>query len=686
MPDLLIELLSEEIPARMQRKASSDLEKLFTEGISELGLTYESSANFSTPRRLTLVLENVSSKSLCRVEEKRGPRKDAPEKAIQGFLKSVGLELNQLEIRQEKKGEFYFASMRTEGRKAADIVSAVLDKTIRKFPWPKSMRWGDGSLKWVRPLHSIICILYDEDGSKVVNMDIEGISSGDKTFGHRSMGNSDFSVNSFEDYVSKLKEEFVILDPSERAEIILQEIKNQAFAQGLELINDPILLSEVVGLIEWPVVLMGKLEERFLSLPPEVLQTSMREHQKFFSILNSKNNKVVQFATVANRETSDNGSTILAGNQKVLSARLADAKFFWDNDLRIVNTSGLDLWLEKLKQVTFHNKLGSQFERVERVISLSGAVAKKIGCDPNLAKTAASISKSDLSSEMVYEFPELQGVMGTYYAIEAGFEKNIANACKEHYAPLGPSDDVPNSPVSIAVSLADKIDTLTSFWAINEKPTGSKDPFALRRSALGLIRIIIENDLRISLSDILALGNDGADIEDLKYFIHQRMKVFLRDQSLRHDLIDACLSLDEGDDLALSVKKSFALTDFIKTSDGANLIQGFKRANNILLQAEQKDGVEYSYGADPKYAEEGVEQNLFYSLDSEEAKIRNALEREDFVEAMNSMANLRVPIDSFFETVQINSDVDIIRRNRLNLLSRICKLCLSVADLTKVEG
>ena len=686
MPDLLIELLSEEIPARMQGKASSDLEKLFTAGISELGLTYESCANFSTPRRLTLVLENVSGRSLSRVEEKRGPRKDAPEKAIQGFLKSAGLEFSQLEVRQEKKGEFYFASIRTEGREAADIVSAVLDKTIRNFPWPKSMRWSESSLKWVRPLHSIICILYDEDGSEIVDMDIEGISSGDKTFGHRFMGSGEFSVNSFEDYVSKLKKEFVILDPSERGEIILREIENQAFAQGLELINDPSLLNEVVGLIEWPVVLMGKLEDQFLSLPPEVLQTSMREHQKFFSILNPKNNKVVQFATVANRETSDNGSTILAGNQKVLSARLADANFFWDNDLRIVNTSGLDLWLEKLKQVTFHNKLGSQFDRVARITNLSAEISKKVGCDPNLAKNAASISKSDLSSEMVYEFPELQGVMGTYYATEAGLEQKIADACKEHYAPLGPSDEVPNSPISIVVALADKIDILTSFWSINEKPTGSKDPFALRRSALGLIRIIIENDIRISLSDILALGNDGADIKDLKYFIHQRMKVFLRDQSLRHDLIDACLSLDEGNDLALLVKKSFALSDFIKTRDGSNLLQGFKRANNILLQAEQNDGVEYSYGADSKYAEENAERNLFYALDNEEVNIRSALESEDFVDAMNSMANLRTPIDNFFETVQINSDVDVIRRNRLNLLSRICKLCLSVADLTKVEG
>lgn len=686
MPDLLIELLSEEIPARMQRKASSDLEQLFTEGISELGLTYKSSASFSTPRRLTLVLESVSSKSLSRLEEKRGPRKNAPEKAIQGFLKNTGLELSQLEVRKEKKGEFYYASIRTEGRKAADIISAVLDKTVRNFPWPQSMRWGEKSLNWVRPLHSIICILYDEDGSKVVDMDIEGISSGNMTFGHRFMGSGAFSVNSFEDYTSKLKKEFVILDPSERGEIILKEIENQAFAQGLELINDPNLLNEVVGLVEWPVVLMGKLDDQFLSLPPEVLQTSMREHQKFFSILNPKNNKVVQFATVANRETSDNGSTILAGNQKVLSARLADAKFFWDNDLRIITTSGLDLWQEKLKRVTFHNKLGNQFERVARITYLSVEIAKKIGCDPNLAKSAASISKSDLSSEMVYEFPELQGVIGTYYASEAGFEKKIADVCKEHYAPLGPSDKVPSSPISIVVALADKIDTLTSFWSINEKPTGSKDPFALRRSALGLIRIIIENDIRISLSDILALGNDRADKKDLKYFIHQRMKVFLRDQSLRHDLIDACLSFDEGDDLALSVKKSFALVDFIKTSDGSNLIQGFKRANNILLQAEQSDGVEYSYGADPKYAKDDAELGLFDALDHEEIKIINSLEKEDFSDAMNSMANLRKPIDNFFENVQINSEVDVIRRNRLNLLSRICKLCLSVADLTKVEG
>lgn len=685
MPDLLIELLSEEIPARLQQKASLDLEKLFTNGISELGLTYESSAAFSTPRRLTLALENVASTSLSRVEEKKGPRKGAPDKAIEGFLKNTGLELSQLEVRQEKKGEFYFANIRTEGRKAADISSEVLEKIVRNFPWPKSMRWGQTTLKWVRPLHSIICILYDESGHKIVDMNIEGISSGDKTFGHRFMGNGEFSVSSFEDYASKLKKDFVILDPSDRAEIILQEMKNQAFAQGLEHISDPSLLNEVVGLVEWPVVLMGKLEDEFLSLPREVLQTSMREHQKFFSIRNPKNDKVVKFVTVANRETSDQGSTILSGNQKVLTARLADAKFFWDNDLRIINNSGFDHWLERLKHVTFHNRLGSQFERVERITYLSGAIAEKIGCDPNLAKKAASIAKSDLPSEMVYEFPELQGVMGSYYATEAGFEKQIADACKEHYAPLGPSDDVPNSPTSIVVALADKIDTLTSFWAINEKPTGSKDPFALRRSALGVIRIIIENDLRVSLTDILALGSDGADVEDLKNFIHQRMKVFLRDKDLRYDLIDACLSIEKSDDLALSVKKSFALADFIKASDGTNLIQGFKRANNILLQAEQTDGVEYSYGADLKYAKEDAERNLFSILDNEEVKIRNALEKENFVEAMNSMAKLREPIDSFFETVQINSDVDVIRRNRLNLLSRICKLCLSVADLTKVE-
>jgi len=686
MPDLLIELLSEEIPARMQRKASLDFEKLFTDGISELGLSYESSAAFTTPRRLVLVLENVSSKSLTRSEERRGPRTDAPEKAIHGFLKSTGFDLSQLEVRQEKKGEFYYANFQTKGRAAADIISDVLEKTIRNFPWPKSMRWGQTSLRWVRPLHSIICILYDDDGSKVIDMNIEGISSGDKTYGHRFMGSGEFSVTSFEDYASKLYKNHVVLDPSERAEIILQEIKNQAFAQGLELIDDPSLLNEVVGLIEWPVVLLGKLENEFLSLPAEVLQTSMREHQKFFSIRNPRDNTVVQFATVANRETPDVGSTILTGNQKVLSARLSDAKFFWDNDLRTIKTHGLDIWLEKLKKVTFHNKLGSQFKRVERIINLSEIIAKKIGCDPKLAKDAAYISKADLSSEMVYEFPELQGVMGAYYARKAGYAASISDACKDHYAPLGPSDEVPSSPISTVVALADKIDTLTNFWAIEEKPTGSKDPFALRRSALGMIRIIIENDIRISLSEILALGNKKADIEDLKEFIYQRMKVFLREKGLRHDIIDACLSIDKEDDLALSVKKSSALMEFIKTSGGSNLIQGFKRANNILLQAEKNDGVEYSFGADLKYAKEDAELNLFSVLDNEEVKIKTSLEREDFVEAMNSMANLRQPIDSFFETVQINSDVDHIRRNRLNLLSRICKLCLSVADLTKVEG
>tara|TARA_B100001248_G_scaffold261812_1_gene254415 strand:- start:5047 stop:7107 length:2061 start_codon:yes stop_codon:yes gene_type:complete len=686
MPDLLIELLSEEIPARMQRRASLDFEKLLKHGISELGLSYESSATFTTPRRLVLVLENVSSKSLSRSEEKRGPRTDAPDKAIQGFLKSTGFDLSQLEVRQEKKGEFYYATFQTKGREAADVISIVLEKIIRNFPWPKSMRWGEISLKWVRPLHSIICILYDDDDSKIVDINIEGISSGDKTYGHRFMGSGEFSVTSFEDYAAKLKKNYVVLDPSERAEIILQEINNQAFAQGLELINDPSLLNEVVGLVEWPVVLLGKLEDEFLSLPAEVLQTSMREHQKFFSIRNPKDNKVVQFATVANRETADGGSTILAGNQKVLSARLSDAKFFWNNDLRTIKTDGFDIWLEKLKKVTFHNKLGSQFERVERIINLSERIAKKIGCDPKLAKDAAFISKADLSSEMVYEFPELQGIMGTYYARKAGYAASVSETCKDHYAPLGPSDEVPGSPISTVVALADKIDTLTNFWAIEEKPTGSKDPFALRRSALGMIRIIIENDIRISLSEILALGNQNANLEDLKEFIYQRMKVFLREKELRHDIIDACLLIDKEDDLALSVKKSFALMEFIKSSDGSNLIQGFKRANNILLQAERNDGVEYSFGADLKYAKEDAELNLFSVLDSEEVQIKTSLEREDFVEAMNSMANLRAPIDSFFETVQINSDVDHIRRNRLNLLSRICKLCLSVADLTKVEG
>ena len=742
MPDLLIELFSEEIPARMQGKAADDLKRLVTNGLVEAGLTYISAGAFSTPRRLTLSVEGVLADSPTVREERKGPRVDAPDKAIEGFLRGAGLTRDQLEERDEKKGRVFFAVIEKPGRPAAYIVAEVLETTIRNFPWPKSMRWGSGSLRWVRPLHSIICLLSDEGGATVVPLNIDGIASGNTSHGHRFMGQG-ITVAGFDDYAAQLNAQKVLLNPEERRDHIWNDATNMAFAQGLEVVEDRGLLAEVAGLVEWPVVLMGEIDEQFLDLPPEVLQTSMREHQKFFSVRNPKTGRIEKFITVANVETADNGATILAGNQKVLAARLADAKFFWENDLRIARDAKMEPWLDSLANVTFHNKLGSQKERIDRIAALAREIAPVVGADVDLAEQAARVAKADLSSEMVYEFPELQGLMGRYYAAAAGFPAEVAAACQEHYSPMGPSDDVPTAPVSVAVALADKLDTLTGFWAIDEKPTGSKDPFALRRAALGVLRLILENGLRVNVGEILvaplrknllaylrinnenllSLGvgvlveTDGEFMDktqdihdetatalsrfessqapsekerdviaDLLSFFHDRLKVHLRDEGIRHDAIDACLAMPGNDDLTLLVKRATALSDFLKTDDGENLLQGFKRANNILTQAEEKDGVEYSYGADVKFAESDEEKALFAALDHGESTIQPAIESEDFAAAMAGMAALRAPIDAFFEAVQVNSDNDIIRRNRLNLLSRIRSICLSVADLTRVEG
>ncbi|OWY17264.1 glycine--tRNA ligase subunit beta [Thioclava sp. JM3] len=686
MPDLLIELFSEEIPARMQPKAREDLKKLITDGVVEAGLTYASAGAFSTPRRLTLTVEGLTANSPTLREERKGPRTDAPEKAIEGFLRSTGLTMDQLEARDDKKGQVYFAVIEKPGRPATEIVAEVLEKTIRNFPWPKSMRWGEGNLRWVRPLHSILAILTDEAGATVVPLDVDGIKAGDTTRGHRFMAPDVLQVSGYESYAKQLKAAKVMLDPNERAEAIDHDAAQMAFAKGWEVVPDKGLLAEVSGLVEWPVTLMGEIDGEFLDLPPEVLQTSMKEHQKFFSVKNPKTGRIEGFVTVANRETADHGATILAGNQKVLSARLSDAKFFWENDLRTVQAHGLEGMGAGLDAVTFHNKLGSQGDRIRRIENLAREIAPLVGAKPDLAAEAARVAKSDLRSEMVYEFPELQGVMGRYYAQKAGLSDAVADACRDHYAPLGPSDAVPSEPVSVAVALADKIDTLTGFWAIDEKPTGSKDPFALRRAALGVIRLVLANDLRLSLQSVFAKGNPEADTADLMSFFHDRLKVHLRDAGIRHDVIDAVLAMPGSDDLTLVVKRAEALSDFFKTDDGENLIQGFKRANNILTQAEEKDGVEYSFGADPKFAETDEEKALFAALDAAEAKIAPAMQAEDFAAAMSAMADLRAPIDAFFEAVQINADNPILRRNRLNLLSRIRQICLDVADLTKIEG
>jgi glycyl-tRNA synthetase beta chain len=718
MPDLLLELFSEEIPARMQPKAAEDLRRLVTDGLVERSLTYAHAVAFVTPRRLTLAIEGLAEASPRLREERKGPRADAPEKAVEGFLRATGLGRDQLEIRPDKKGDILVAVLDRPGRPAAAIVAETVEAVVRGFPWPKSMRWGDGSLRWVRPLHAILCILSRETGAEVVPLEIDGIVAGDTTRGHRFHAPAPFAVTSFEDYAARLRRAHVLLDPAERAARIEHDARQLAFANGLELVEDPGLLAENAGLTEWPVTLLGRIDHRFRDLPPEVLQTSMRENQKFFSLRDSATGRITAYLIVANRETADDGATVAAGNARVLTARLADAEFFWQNDLR----TPLDAMLAKLEHVTFHNKLGTQGERIARIAALARELAPAVGADPDLADRAAKLAKADLASQMVYEFPELQGTMGRYYAERAGEPPEVAAAAPEHYAPLGPTDAVPTAPVSVTVALADKLDLLTGFWAIDEKPTGSKDPFALRRAALGVIRSTLENGLRFRLNDILSklligirpkapveddgtrehaeaardLGFEGYVVpskfdvtrkrQDLLAFLADRLKVHLRGEGIRHDVIDACFQLGGQDDLVLLVARVRALQDFLATEDGANLLAGYKRAVNILSQEEKKDGVEYSLDPNPRFAETPAELALFAALDAAEAALGPALAAEDFAGAMTSLARLRGPIDTFFETTVVNAPSPAVRRNRLCLLNRIRAVMNRVAVFAAIEG
>ncbi|MEM9640920.1 MAG: glycine--tRNA ligase subunit beta [Pseudomonadota bacterium] len=710
MPDLLLELFSEEIPAGMQPRAAEDLQRLVTGKLVEAGLTYASAGAFATPRRLVLSVADVLAQSPTLREERKGPRVDAPEKAIEGFLRSTGLTRDQLEVRDDKKGQVYFAVVTRPGRPAPEIVAEVVPQVVRAFPWPKSMRWGSGALRWVRPLQSILCVLSDDAGAEVVPFDVDGISAGDITRGHRFMAPAPFAVRSFEDYERGLSRAHVILNSETRAERIWHDAGQITFAQGLELVDDKALLAEVAGLVEWPVVLMGDIGAGFLDLPPEVLQTSMREHQKFFSVRNPRTSRIEKFITVANRETADNGATILAGNSKVLAARLSDAKFFWENDLRTIRTGGLEAMAKPLKAVTFHAKLGTVADQVTRIEALAREIAPNVGADPEAAAQAARICKADLASEMVYEFPELQGVMGRYYAKAAGLSDEIAQAAQEHYAPLGPSDAVPTAPVSMAVALAEKIDKLTGFWSINEKPTGSGDPYALRRAALGVIRIIVHGGQSIRVMPLLEAAATrhppaassstevfAADLAktDTTYrftarevldFFADRLKVHLRAEGLRHDVIDACFQLGGQDDLVLLVKRVRALQAFLETDDGTNLLAGYKRATNILAAEEKSDGLEYSLDPDVKFADSDIERALFAALDQTKTALDTALAAEDFSAAMAALADLRVPIDAFFDQVKVNDDNPIIRRNRLCLLNRIRVIMGRVAVFSAIEG
>jgi glycyl-tRNA synthetase beta chain len=774
MPDLLLELFSEEIPARMQAKAADDLRRMVTDKLVAEGLVYEGAKAFATPRRLALTVHGIPARQADLKEERKGPRVGGPEPAIAGFLKATGLSsLDEAQIQRDpKKGDFYVALIEKPGRATIDVLAEILPVIIRTFPWPKSMRWGarsarSGSLSWVRPLHAITATFgLETEEPDVVKFAVDGIESGQTTFGHRFMAPQAISVRRFEDYEAKLLEAKVVLDAERRKDTILTDAKQLAFAQGFELIEDQVLLDEVSGLVEWPVVLMGSFDEEFLSIPGEVIRATIRNNQKCFVVRDPKTEKLAnKFILTANIEASDGGNAITAGNERVIRARLSDAKFFYETDLK----TKLEDRLPKFEQIVFHEKLGTQGERIERIESLAAEIAPLVGADVEKTKRAAHLAKADLLTDVVGEFPELQGLMGKYYALAQGEDASVAAASEEHYKPQGPNDRVPTDPVSVAVALADKIDTLVGFWIIDEKPTGSKDPYALRRAALSIIRLLLEGQyhqtltklfkssyflhlLRIQQNNVLVMlptesqkgyasitavfyedlptkfdlsepvlvcvskdknekdrhtessvthtmmgsidhyydvinrlpGYDRVRADLLSFFA-DRLKVQLREQGARHDLVDAVFALEGHDDLLMVVRRVEALGKFLDTDDGKNLLAGTKRASNILAIEEKRD----------KRTFEGAPNPVLYSLDEEKA-LADAIDlakvgasvavmNEDFASAMEAMAKLRPAVDAFFDKVKVNDDDPKVRENRLKLLNEIRAATRAVADFSKIQ-
>lgn len=791
MPQLLLELFCEEIPARMQAKAERDLADALQKSLKDAGLGFGKVESLSGPRRLTVIIDDVAARSDDVREERKGPKVGAPDKAVQGFIRGAGLSsIDDAEVRSDpKKGEFYVAVIETPGRNASDIIAEAVPAIVRGFHWPKSMRWGEGELRWVRPLQRILCLL---DG-KIVPFDVDSIESGNVTEGHRVMGRGPFEIESAEAYKTTLeKEGHVVLNRETRKTQIHRDALKVCVDAGLELIEDIGLLEEVTGLAEYPVVLLGEMDPAFLDLPEEVIQLSMKTHQKYFAVRDPKSGKLApNFVVVANLKATDGGKKIAAGNARVLSARLNDGRFFWDNDL----ATPLEEMGKKLSTIAFKAELGSIGDKVERVAALARELAPKVGADPDLAEKAARLCKADLVSEMVYEFPELQGVMGRYYALEAGEPTSVADAIRDHYRPQGPSDVVPTDPVSVTVALADKLDTLVGFWAIDEKPTGSKDPFALRRAALGVVRLVLENGVRLSLCselfthynqiayqmvgrkrfvadghpseksigvwdftqgaetwrdnvpkyifyedfveilesrEVLIYDPDrmpegvhgpladffevfepaGSVMPDLLSFFADRLKQVMKDQGKRHDLIDAVFALgqpqaaegdglpagqaapaearraasDTNDDLVLIVKRVEALSDFLATEDGANLLAGYKRASNILKAEEKKDKVAYDGAVIDELLSQPEERALSDALKRGGSAAHEALGREDFTGAMAAMSKLRGPIDAFFDRVTVNAEDGEVRKNRLYLLAEVRSVLGQVADFTKIEG
>jgi glycyl-tRNA synthetase beta chain len=709
MPDLLLELFSEEIPARMQAKAADDLRRMVTDRLVAEGLVYEGAKAFATPRRLALTVHGIPIRQPDLKEERRGPRVGgAADAAIQGFLKATGLaSIGQAKIeRDPKKGDFYVALIEKKGRATLDVLADILPVIIRTFPWPKSMRWGarsarSGALTWVRPLHAITATFgLETEETDVVKFAVDGIEAGQTTFGHRFMAPGAINVRRFEDYDAKLLAANVVLDPDRRKDSILTDAKQLAFAQGFDLVEDLPLLDEVAGLVEWPVTLMGSFDQEFLSIPGEVIRATIRNNQKCFVVADPKTGKLAnKFVLAANIEAADGGKAIVAGNERVIRARLADAKFFYETDLK----TKLEDRLPKFDAIVFHEKLGTQAERIARIERLAGELAPLVGADVDKARRAARLAKADLLTEVVGEFPELQGLMGKYYALAQGEDASVAAACEEHYKPQGPADRVPNDPVSVAVALADKIDTLVGFFWIDEKPTGSKDPYALRRAALGIIRTILSNDIRLALrgkaipAAMALFGQsksasanrhiDKVSLEtDLLAFFADRLKVQLREQGARHDLVDAVFALEGQDDLLMIVRRVEALATFLDTDDGKNLLAGTKRANNILAIEEKRDKRRFDGAPNPALYSLAEEKALADAIDLVKVEASVAVMNEDFATAMGAMAKLRPAVDAFFDHVKVNEDDPKIRENRLKLLNEIRSATRAVADFSRIEG
>jgi glycyl-tRNA synthetase beta chain len=743
MPDLLLELFSEEIPARMQARAAEDLRKAVTDRLVAAGLLYEGAKAFVTPRRLALAVHGVPGRQPDLREEKKGPRVGAPENAIAGFLKAAGLaSIAEAKVQPDKKGDFYVAIMEKPGRAAIDVIGEILPEIIKGFPWPKSMRWGaasatPGALTWVRPLHSIVATFGPEtEDPDIVPFEVGGIAAGNATRGHRFLAPQEFTVRRFDDYLRKLGNAKVVLDAERRRDIIRTEAKQLAFAQGLEVIEDEGLLAEVAGLVEWPVVLMGSFDERFLQIPEEVIRATIRNNQKCFVLRDAAHAKLVnKFLLISNLDATDGGAAIIAGNERVIRARLSDAKFFYETDLK----TRLEDRLPKFEHIVFHEKLGTQADRIKRIEQLAAELAPLVGADVEKAKRAAHLCKADLLTEMVGEFPELQGLMGKYYAEEQGEDEAVAHACEDHYKPKGPDDLVPSDPVSVAVALADKFDTLVGFWAIDEKPTGSKDPYALRRAALGIIRLILDGKVRVRIisamthplrfsqehmnvamqrmlqsfpaennpeitQQMLRLGAQAQEIgnrfrfgapaqndeltvlRSLLAFFADRLKVQLREQGARHDLVDAVFALEGQDDLLLVVRRVEALGKFLDTEDGKNLLAGYKRATNIIRIEEKKDSRAYTGSPDPALYQLAEEKALAQAIDAAKIEATRAVAAEEFEAAMLPMARLRSSVDAFFDKVTVNVEDKALRENRLKLLNEIRAATRAVADFSKIEG